>query len=168
MFITITTIIIKLIKLSSTPYLQGPGSNISSRHHIHQLSLILLIQHQRRTLQQSIHPQRQQLSILRQHQLTFRTIRRTLTAILSQNLFHGVLQVLSHFWQSDCVTLNGSSASEGHSDGRSVNTFEETGVGLGGLELLVENANTTLTYLVGIRAVKEFFGFVRCRYEMEE
>ena len=143
------------------PYLQSPGSNISSRHHIHQFPLVFLIQHQRRTLQQSIHPQRQQLSILRQHQLAFRAVRRTLTAILCQNLFNSVLQIFSYLWQGNCVTLDGGGAGERHGDGGAVDAFEEPRIGLSRLELLVENTDATLTCLVGIGVVKELVECVR-------
>lgn len=114
-----------------------------------------LVEEEERGFEEAVGEEREELSVLGEHQLAGGGGGAALRSVLGEDGFHGFLEVGADVGETRGVELDGGGAGEGESDGDAVQAFEETGIGGGDLETLVENAETTVARIGCIGGVKE-------------
>ena len=135
--------------------LQRPRAQVASRHDGLQLALAVLVEEQQRTLEERVEQQREEFSVLGEDELAGGAAGAALRAILREDVLDGGLEVLAQLGEAERVALDGGGAGERHGDGGAVDALEELGEGVGGLVLLVEDADAATALVVGEGAVKE-------------
>ena len=132
-----------------------PGARISARIDSVEREARGLVEEEQRGLENAVGEERQQLSVLGENELSGGRGRAALRAVLRQNRLHRVLEVAPHVRKPRGVQLQRGGARQGEHHGHAVEAFEETRVGGGGLQTLVENAQTTLSGIRRVGGVKE-------------
>ena len=132
-----------------------PGARISARIDSVEREARGLVEEEQRRLENAVGEERQQLSVFGENELSGGRGGAALRAVLRQNRLHRVLEGAPHVRKPRGVQLQRGGAGQGEHHGHAVEAFEETRVGRGGLQTLVENAQTTLSGIRRVGGVKE-------------